>query len=160
MKYAILCCSAVFAFVVVSVPVHAQSKDEWAYSCPPADLVQGVPAADQGGVPMEVALGACAVTGDLAGANTKDAVIAVTAEPIVSGAKVWGVAMVTLIDGVNVGFIFQTAQNNITHTGQPAYQITWGTGRMSGIKGSGVCAVIYLPNGGSNGSCTGLYTIP
>ena len=44
-------------------------------------------------------------------------------------------------------------------SGSNKYQITGGTGKMKGIKGSGTCKLTGTADGGTEYSCTGEYTI-
>ena len=74
----------------------------------------------------------------------------------------WGVFMNTLASGEEVGYIYQiteTLVNGAASTGRMTYQINEGTGNLAGISGAGTCTITANSSGGSDGTCSGQYTL-
>ena len=76
--------------------------------------------------------------------------------------KVSGVYVETFDSGDKIFYTYQatgTMKDSAFQAGENKYQITGGTGKMKGIKGSGTCKTTGTADGGLDYTCTGEYTI-
>lgn len=163
MKYKIFCGCAILAFALTSTPAHAQTKNSWTFTCPPAVQEQIITSNAPGNITSGVSLGECSVAGDINSSAGKTLALATYGEVSGNQFKVWGVIAELLADGDEVRYMYITTGtlvNGLQKTAQMTYQIAGANGKEAGITGTGVCAILYNPGGGSNASCTGQYTIP
>jgi hypothetical protein len=160
MKYKILCCCAVFAFVATITP--AQTKQSMSGKCSKPDVMQSVPAGDQPGHVFTLAQGKCATKGEVGGVASKEGAFSEHGDETGTHSKASGVYVETFDSGDKIFYNYQataTLKDGAMQTGQNKYQITGGTGKMKGIKGSGTCTTTGTADGGLDYSCTGEYTL-
>jgi len=159
-KYRILCCCAVFAFAVAITP--AQMKPTTSGKCSKPDVQQSIPAGDQPGHAFALAQGKCVTKGEVGGATSKEGAFSEHQEISGDHLKVWGVYVETFDTGDKIFYTYQstgTTKDGALQTGQNKYQVTGGTGKMKGIKGSGTCKFTGNSEGGLDYSCTGEYVL-
>ncbi|HKD64134.1 MAG TPA: hypothetical protein VKB40_08875 [Candidatus Acidoferrales bacterium] len=160
MKYKIVCGCAIFAFALVST--LAQTKQSLTGKCSKPDTEQSVPAGDVEGHTFSLVQFKCTAKGEVNGEEGKDGIATEQRDGTAKHAKSWGVFVETFEGGDKVFYDYQTtvaAKSDGTMAGTNKYQITGGTGKMKGIKGSGTCKLTDTGDGGSDYSCTGEYTI-
>lgn len=160
MKYRILCGCAVFALALAST--SAQTKNSFSGKCAKPDVPQSIPAGDVDGHVFSLAQGKCTAKGDVNGAAAKDGVYAEHRDSTAKHSKGWGVYVETFDGGDKVFYNYQTVvtmKDDQSSTGTNKYQITGGTGKMKGIKGSGACKLTGGTDGSTDYTCTGEYTI-
>ncbi len=160
MKYKILCFCAVFAFAVATTP--AQGKPTTSGKCGKPDVQQSIPAGDQSGHVFTLAQGKCASKGEVGGVSSKEGAFSEHGDVSGNHGKVWGVYVETFDGGDKVFYNYQsttTLKDGALQTGQNKHQMTGGTGKMKGIKGSGTCKFTGNSDGGLDYSCTGEYTL-
>ena len=137
MKFKLVCACALFAFAVAATP--AQEKYSMSGKCGKADVTQNIPAGDKEGIFSE--------HDEATGTHLKG----------------WGVYVETFDSGDKVFYAYQTTgttKDGAFASGGNKYQITGGTGKMKGIKGSGTCKLTGNAGGGLDHKCTGEYTLP
>jgi hypothetical protein len=160
MKYKILYGCAIFAFVVSMTP--AQTKLTSSGKCGKPDVHQDIAAGDQIGHLFTLASGKCATKGEVGGAASKEGVFSEYGEVSGDHSKVSGVFVETFDSGDKIFYTYQatgTMKDSAFQSGENKYQITGGTGKMKGIKGSGTCKTTGTADGGLEYTCTGKYTI-
>jgi hypothetical protein len=159
-KFKFLCGCAVFAFALATTP--AQTKNSLSGKCSKPDVQQSIPAGDKDGHAFSLAQAKCTAKGDVNGAAAKDGVYAEHRDATGMHSKGWGVFVESFDGGDKVFYDYQT---NVTMkadgagSGTNKYQITGGTGKMKGIKGSGTCKLTGMADGSTGYDCTGEYTI-
>jgi hypothetical protein len=159
MKYKVLCACALFAAAVVSTP--AQKKNSMSGTCTKPDA-QSIPAGDHEGHMFAVQTGTCESKGEIGGAMSKEGKYSEHTDVMGSRVKAWGVYVETFDSGDKVFFNYQThatVNKGAFASGGNTYQISGGTGKMKGIKGSGSCKLTGTADGGLNYACTGEYTM-
>ena len=160
MKYRILCGCLLFALVAAMAP--AQTKNSISGTCAKPDVSQSIPAGDQPGHVFTLAQGKCLSKGETGGAMSKEGVFSEHGEAKGNQVKTWGLYTETYDSGDKVFYNYQTtgtAKDGVFQTGSNKYQISGGTGKMKGIKGSGTCKLTGAADGGLDYSCTGEYTL-
>ncbi len=160
MKFKILCVSAVLALAVATTP--AQTKFSSSGKCSKPDVQQSIPAGDKTGHVFTLGQGKCATTGEIAGAASKEGAFSEHGDVSGNSSKAWGVYVETFDGGDKVFYTYQataTLKAGVMQTGVNKYQITGGTGKMKGIKGSGSCKTTAGTDGGLDYDCTGEYTL-
>ena len=160
MKYRILCGCALFALVVAMA--SGQTKNSISGTCAKPDVYQSIPAGDQPGHVFTLAQGKCVAKGETGGAMSKGGAFSEHGDAAGNHVKTWGVFVETYDSGDKVFYNYQTSgttKENVFQTGQNKYQITGGTGKMKGIKGSGTCKLTGASDGGLDYSCEGEYTL-
>jgi hypothetical protein len=160
MKCRILCVCALLALVVAMA--SAQTKTSMTGKCGKADVEQSVPAGDQSGHVFTLSQGKCSAEGDVGGAAGKDGAFSEHGEVTATHMKNWGVYVETFDSGDKIYYNYQgmgTMKDGAFHAGTNKYQITGGTGKMKGIKGSGSCKLTGTAGGGLDYSCSGEYTL-
>jgi hypothetical protein len=160
MKCKILWGFAVFAFAVALTP--AQTKFASSGKCGKPDALQNIAAGDQIGHLFTLASGKCATKGEVGGAVSKEGLFSEHGEVSEDHSKVSGVYVETFDSGDKIFYTYQatgTMKDNAFQAGENKYQITGGTGKMKGIKGSGTCKTTGTADGGLEYSCTGEYII-
>jgi hypothetical protein len=164
MKSAILCICVAFGFAIVGTRANAQTRYVWSFSCAPNVLVQGIPTANRTSVGATVGLLRCSsLTGEIAGSAITSWTHSYYIEGQGNQFRTWGVMVQTLAGGDEVNFtslVNGTLVNGVQKSGQMTYQITGGTGKMAGIKGSGACTITYNAPAPNVASCSGQYTLP
>jgi hypothetical protein len=159
MNCRILCVCALFALAVASTP--AQTKNSMSGKCTKPDA-QSIPAGDHDGHTFAVQTGTCESMGEIGGVKSKQGKYSEHVDVTGSRSKAWGVYVETFDNGDKVFYNYQThakADKGMLASGGNAYQITGGTGKMKGIKGSGTCKLTGTPEGGLVYKCTGEYTL-
>ena len=160
MKFKIVCGCAVFVFAVATT--SAQTKNSFTGKCGKPDVQQSVPAGDKDGHMFALAQGKCVTTkGEVAGATSKEGAFSEHQEISGSHVKLWGVYVETFDSGDKIFYTYQgtvTTKDGALQTAQNKYQMTGGTGKMKGMKGSGTCKFTGNADGGLDYSCTGEYT--
>jgi hypothetical protein len=157
MKYKVLW--AVFAFVVMMA--SAQTKSSMSGRCGKPDVQQNIPAGDQSDHVFTLGQGKCATKGEVGGTASKEGTFSEHGDVAGNRSKAWGVYVETFDSGDKIFYTYQataTMKDGALQTGQNKYQITGGTGKMKGIKGSGTCKTTGNPDGGLDYSCIGEYT--
>ncbi len=160
MKCKILCGCALFAFAVATA--SAQTKMSLSGKCSKPDVRQSIPRGEQPGRVFTLAQGKCTSKGEIGGASSKEGAFAEHGDVSGNHGKVWGVYVETYDSGDKVFYSYQstfTAKDGVLQTGQNKWQITGGTGKMKGIKGSGTCKLTGNADGANDYSCTGEYTL-
>jgi len=160
MKHKILCGCAVFTFAVAMTP--AQTKIPMSGKCGKPDVEQSVPAGDQPGHDFMLAQGKCATKGEVGGAASKEGAFSEHRDVAGNHSKAWGVYAETFDSGDKIFYTYQataTMKDGALQTGQDKWQMTGGTGKMKGTKGSGTCKFTGTADGGLDYSCTGEYTL-
>lgn len=130
--------------------------------CGKPDTAQSVPAGDKDGHVFMIAAGKCVTQGKVAGATSKEASFAEHAEVTGDHVKTWGAFVETFDSGDKIYYSYEsnsTAKDGKLQTGTDKWQITGGTGKMAGMKGSGTCKLSPgSTEGGLDYACTGTYT--
>jgi len=160
MKYKIFCGCAVFAFVVAVTP--AQTKSSMSGKCGKPDVQQNIPAGDSPSHVFILAQGKCETKGDVGGAASKEGAFSEHGEVSGDRGKTWGVYVETFDSGDKIFYTYQattTFKEGAVQTSQNKYQVSGGTGKMKGIKGSGTCKMTPNAEGGVDYTCTGEYTV-
>jgi hypothetical protein len=160
MKYRILCVSVLFALVVAMA--SAQTQNSISGKCAKPDVQQSVPVGDHPGHAFTLAQGKCVSKGETGGAMSKEGTFSEHGEAMGSRIKNSGVYVETYDSGDKVFYAYQTMgtmKDGAFQAGTNKYQITGGTGKMAGIKGSGTCKLTGAADGGLDYSCTGEYTL-
>jgi hypothetical protein len=140
----------------------AQTKMTISGTCSKPDVQQNVAVPDQPGHTFMLAQGKCASKGEVGGAMSKEGVFTEHAEAKGSGMKTWGVFVETYDSGDKIYYTYQTTgttKDGAFQGGSNKYQISGGTGKMKGIKGSGGCKLTPTADGGLDYSCSGEYTL-
>jgi len=160
MKYKLLCGCALF---VLAVATPAQTKNTFTGKCGKPDVVQTIPAGDKDGHAFMLQQGKCATTtGEIGGVKSKEGVFAEHNEASGPHVKGWGMYVETFENGDKAYYSYQTTgttKDGAFASGGNKYQITGGTGKLKGIKGSGSCKLTGNSDGGLDYECTGEYTI-
>jgi hypothetical protein len=160
MKFKILCSCLLFALAVAVAP--AQTKFTSSGKCGKPDVEQTIPAGDKDGHAFKLAQGKCVTKGEIGGASSKEGGYSEHQDAAGNLTRVWGVYVETFDSGDKVFYTYQgsvTAKNGEVQSGQNKWQISGGTGKMKGIKGSGSCK--HTPDAGGylDYACTGEYTL-
>ncbi len=160
MNYRVVCVCAIVALAVAMA--SAQSKASFSGKCGKPDAMQSIPAGDQPGHVFTVAQGKCTSKGEVGGATSKEGAFSEHGDAGGNHVKTWVVYTETFDSGDKVFYNYQTTgttRDGMLQTGTNKYQITGGTGKMKGIKGSGTCKLTGSPDGGTEYSCSGEYTL-
>jgi hypothetical protein len=161
MRYRILCGCVLFALVVAMA--SAQTKATFTGKCSKPDIQQSVTIPDQPGHAFTLAQGKCTTTmGEIGGAKSKEGAFSEHGEVMGTRMKNSGVYVETYDSGDKVYYTYQTTgttKDGAFQGGSNKYQITGGTGKMKGIKGSGSCKLTGAADGGLDYSCAGEYTL-
>lgn len=161
MKYKLVCACALFAFAGAAAP--AQVKSSISGKCGKPDVVQSIPAGDKDGHMFLLQQGKCVSMGEVGGAKSKEGTFSEHNEATGTHMKGWGVFVETYDSGDKIFYAYQTSATTKDGTfvsGGNKYQISGGTGKMKGIKGSGTCTLTGNAGGGLDYACTGEYTLP
>jgi hypothetical protein len=161
MKYRLLCASALFILVVAVTP--AQTTVSLSGKCGKADVLQSIPAGDKDGHLFMLQQGKCVSMGEVGGAKSKEGMFSEHNEATGTHLKGWGVYVETFDSGDKIFYSYQsngTTKDGAFAGGVNKYQVTGGTGKMKGIKGSGTCKTTANAAGGIDYTCTGEYTMP
>jgi hypothetical protein len=161
MKFKLVCACALFAFAVAATP--AQEKYSMSGKCGKADVTQNIPAGDKEGHEFMLQQGKCEAMGAIGGAKSKEGIFSEHDEATGTHLKGWGVYVETFDSGDKVFYAYQTTgttKDGAFASGGNKYQITGGTGKMKGIKGSGTCKLTGNAGGGLDYACMGEYTLP
>jgi hypothetical protein len=160
MKYKFLCVCGLFAIAAAATP--AQTKHSFSGKCGKADVTNSIPAGDKEGHAFMLQQGKCDSKGEVGGAKSKQGTFSEHDEANGTQLKGWGVYAETFDSGDKIFYAYQTTgttKEGALVTGGNKYQITGGTGKMKGIKGSGNCKLTGNASGGLDYACTGEYTI-
>ena len=152
-KFKIFYACAVFAFALATT-TSAQAKNSFSGKCDNPDVAQSIPAGDADGHTFSLASAKCTATGDVNGVAAKDGVYAEHQDVTAKQVKAWGVYVESFENGNKIFYNYQSVLPDKAAPGRNKYQITGGTGKMKGIKGSGTCKL-----DAGNYACTGEYTI-
>ncbi|MGA2904181.1 MAG: hypothetical protein ABSD98_10145 [Candidatus Korobacteraceae bacterium] len=160
MNYRILCAYLVVALAVAAG--SAQTKTTLSGKCDKPKVQQSISIPDQQGHMLTLAQGNCTATGDIGGAAGKDGVYSEHADVKGNQLRNWGVYVETLASGDKVFYDYQstgTMKDGVFQSATNKYQISGGTGKVKGIKGSGTCKLTGAADGSSDYSCSGEYTL-
>jgi hypothetical protein len=160
MKYKIFCGCAVFALFVAMAP--AQTKSSMSGKCSKPDVQQNIPAGDAENHVFTLGQGKCTTKGEVGGAASKEGAFSEHGEVAGNHSKVWGVYVETFGSGDKIFYTYEGSsvlKDGALQTGQNKYQISGGTGKMKGMKGSGTCKLSPNADGGLDYACTGEYTL-
>ena len=159
MRFKLLCSAVLFVFAVAVTP--AQTKMSTSGKCGKPETTQSVPAGDKNGHVFMISAGKCVTMGKLAGATSKEGAFAEHAEVTGEHAKTQGVYVETFDSGDKIYYDYQgnsTVKDGKLQSGTDKWQITGGTGKMQGMKGSGTCKLSPgTTEGGLDYACTGTY---
>jgi len=136
----------------------AQAKPSMTGTCSKADVQQNIPAGDKEGHAFALAQGKCTVKGMVNGVAAKEGAYSEHADVTPTGFKNWGVYTVTFDNGDKIFYTYQgmaTMKDGNYQSGTNRYQVAGGTGKMSGVKGTGSCKLTGKPDGSIDYSCTG-----
>ena len=161
MRFKFLCASAFFVLAVASA--QAQAVPTTAGKCSKPDLIQTVPAGDKDGHMFMIQSGKCTTTSAVNGVKSKEGVFAEHDDAMGTHLRGWGVYVETFESGDKIFYNYQTTattKDNAIVTGSNKYQVTGGTGKMKGMKGSGGCTLKGTADGGLDYSCTGEWVMP
>jgi hypothetical protein len=125
--------------------------------------VQSVPAGDHDGHMFMVGTGKCETKGEVRGAASKEGAFSEHSDATGTHSKAWGVYVETFDGGDKIFYTYQTTatmKDGMMTMGTNKYQMTGGTGKMKGIKGTGACKLTGTGDGGLSYECTGEYTVP
>ncbi len=149
--------------VMAAAATPAQTKHDFSGKCGKADVMQTIPAGDKEGHAFMLQQGKCeTTTGEVGGAKSKQGAFSEHDEAAGTRLKGWGVYVETYDSGDKIFYTYQTTgttKDGAFVSGVNKYQITDGTGKMKGIKGTGSCKLAGNASGGLDYSCTGEYTI-
>ncbi|HZM10546.1 MAG TPA: hypothetical protein VFC15_10080 [Candidatus Limnocylindrales bacterium] len=160
MLYKILWGCALTAFAVAAT--SAQTKSSISGTCAKADVEQSVPAGDQPGHLFMVAQGKCTTKGEVGGQTSKSGAYSEHRDVTANRIKAAGVYVETYDSGDKIIYNYQMSmglKDGALQAGKGTYQVTGGTGKFKGIKGTGTCAYTGGANGTNDYSCTGDYTL-
>jgi len=161
MKYKLLCLCALFAFAAAT---PAQTKNTFSGKCSKPDMTQSIPAGDKDGHVFMLQQGKCTTTtGEVGGAKSKEGVFAEHDDVTPTHMRGWGVYVETYDSGDKIFYTYQptgTMKDGALVKGGNKHQITGGTGKMKGIKGTGTCTSTGNPDGSLDYTCTTEYTLP
>jgi hypothetical protein len=160
MKYRILCGCVLFGFVVAMA--SAQTKTSSSGKCAKPDVQQNIPAGDHPGHVFTLAQGKCVSKGEVGGEASKEGAFSEHGEAMGNRVKAWGVFVETYDSGDKIFYNYQTTgttKDDVFQAGTDKYQISGGTGKMKGIKGSGTCKLTGAADGSLDYSCEGEYTV-
>ncbi|MDP9339354.1 MAG: hypothetical protein M3P45_10845 [Acidobacteriota bacterium] len=160
MKYRILCGCLLLAFAVAMTP--AQTKFSSSGKCGKADVEHSINIPDKDGHAFALGQGKCETKGKIGGANSKEGSYSEHKEVAGNLTKVWGVYVETFDSGDKVYYSYQgsvSSKNGEVVSGQNKWQMSGGTGKMRGIKGSGSCKHTPETGGYLNYACSGEYTL-
>jgi hypothetical protein len=161
MKFKILSACLVFTFGVAVT--SAQTKSTSSGKCAKAGVQQSVPAGDKDGHTFMIQSGKCETMGKVGDANSTEGAFAEHDEATGNIVKGSGVFVETYDTGDKIFYAYQatvTMKDGSLMAGVNKYQITGGTGKMKGIKGSGTCKMTAGADSGFTYKCTGDYTLP
>jgi hypothetical protein len=160
MKFKFICSIAVFVFAVATAP--AQTKMSMSGKCGKPDVLQNIPAGDSASHVFTLGQGKCATKGEVGGAASKEGAFSEHGDVSGNRGKVWGVYVEVFDSGDKIFYTYQATnilKDGAFVSGGNKYQITGGTGKMKGIKGSGTCKTNGTADGGLEYTCTGEYTL-
>jgi len=161
MRFKYVCVCAILLMAAASTP--AQTKHAFSGKCSKPEVLQTVAAGDKDGHSFMLQQGKCETSaGEVEGAKSKDGVYTEHGEAMKTSSKGWGVYVETYDNGDKVFYSYQTSgtlKDGSFAGGGNKYQITGGTGKMKGIKGSGACKLTGNAEGGLDFDCSGEYTI-
>jgi len=161
MNYRFVCVCAIVALAVAMA--SAQTKNTFSGKCSKPDVQQSIPVPDQPGHAFMLAQGKCTTSkGEIGGAMSKEGAFSEHGEAMGTRMKNSGVYVETYDSGDKVYYTYQTtgtAKDGAFQGGSNKYQITGGTGKMKGIKGSGGCKLTPTADGGLDYACSGEYTL-
>jgi hypothetical protein len=159
MKLKIFCVCALFVFAVAMTP--AQPKATTSGKCGKPDVQQSIPVGDKEGHVFMLASGKCVTKGEVGGATSKEGAFSEHRDISGSHVRAWGVYVETYDSGDKIFYTYQATgtMKDGAFSGGNKYQVTGGTGKMKGIKGSGTCKNTGGADGGTDYACTGEYTL-
>src|ERR1041385_4454261 len=162
MKYTVLC---VLVSLVIVAAASAQTKRSFSGKCAKPDTMQSVPAGDVEGHMFMIQQGKCTVeTGhEIGGLKSKEGAFSEHDEASGNHTKGWGVYVETLDNGDKIFYNYQgsgTTKDGALVVSNDKWQVSGGTGKMKGVKGTGGCKLTGNASGGADYACTGEYTIP
>jgi hypothetical protein len=161
MKFKIACACVFFAFAIAATP--AQTNSTTGGKCDKPDVMQQVPAGDKDGHSFIIQQGKCAPKAEVGGAKATAATFSEHDEAMGNKMKGWGMYVETYDSGDKIFYNYQTTattKDNAMVSGTNKYQVTGGTGKMKGIKGSGTCTLKGNADSSVDYECTGAYTMP
>jgi hypothetical protein len=158
MKWKILCGFAVFVFAVATTPAQNTTTSG---KCAKPDVQQSIPTGDKEGHVFALTQGKCATKGEVGGAQSKEGLFSEHQDISGNRVRAWGVYVETFDSGDKVFYTYQATGTvkDGAFSGGNKYQVTGGTGKLKGIKGSGTCKNTGTADGGSEYACTGEYIL-
>ena len=160
MKFKLLCSWVLLVFAAAGTP--AQTKMSTSGKCGKPDTAQSVTAGDKDGHVFMIASGKCVTAGKVAGATSKEATFAEHSEVTGDHVKTWGTFVETFDSGDKIYYAYQsnsTVKDGKLQSGTDKWEISGGTGKMTGMKGSGTCKLSPgTTEGGLDYACAGTYT--
>jgi len=160
MNNPMLCaCAVVLAALSVA---SAQTKTTMSGKCGKAAFQQSIPVGDELGHAYSVAQGKCSAMQELNGMSAKEGSYSEHADVTTTQMKNWGVYIESFDNGDKILYSYQgmgSMKDGAFDAGTNKYQIISGTGKLSGIKGSGTCKLTGNSDGGLDYSCTGTYSL-
>jgi hypothetical protein len=158
-KLACICAMSVMAAASTS----AQTKQSFSGKCGKPDATHALPAGDREGHAFVLQQGKCeTASGEVEGAKSKQGVFAEHGESTATRWLASGMYVESYDSGDKIFYTFHTTgtlKDGALTTARNTYQITGGTGKMKGIKGSGSCKLTGNADGSLDYACTGEYTL-
>lgn len=160
MNRRILCGCLVVGLAVATG--SAQTKMTMTGKCEKPKIQQSISIPDQQGHSLTLAQGPCTASGDIGGAAGTTGIYSEHSDAKGNQARIWGVYVETLASGDKVFYDYSgtwTTKDGVPQSGTNKWQISGGTGKMKGIKGTGSCKLTGSGDGGSEYTCTGDYAM-
>ena len=163
MKYRFLI--AVFLVFVVVASGEAQTKMSGSGTCAKADVEHSIAVPDSPGQSFTISQTKCTWSKpwEIEGQATTGGVATIFAHTIGNTVHQSEVYVDTLANGDKVFYRYSengTLKNNVPQPSKGKWTITNGTGKATGIKGSGTCSVTPVADGSVKFECEGEYTMP
>lgn len=141
----------------------AQGKIASEWKCAKPAMMHALEVGDQPGHAYAIDQVKCtAVKGEMAGAKEKEGTGTEFADVNGDKSSGHGLFVETLASGDKAHITYQftaTTKNGQFQSGSNKWQISGGTGKLKGAKGSGSCTAKGNPDGSSNFTCNGTYTL-
>jgi len=160
MKSKMIWCGAVCLFFATLA--SAQTKFTSTGKCSKPDVQQTAAVPDVAGHAYVLMQGKCVTKGDIGGTSSKEGAFTEHGEMNGNNGKLMGTYVETFASGDKVFYSYETTSTMKTgalQSGQNKWTMSGGTGKMKGIKGTGMCKLTGNAGGGLDYACTGEYTL-
>ncbi|MEO7271083.1 MAG: hypothetical protein ABIX28_12730 [Vicinamibacterales bacterium] len=134
------------------------------WKCAAPNPVNAVPVGDTPDHVYVVQQGKCsAASGEIAGVKQKEGMPTEFVDAAGATAKGHGIFIETMANGDKIIYAYDftgTSRNKMFESGTNTFMATSGTGRFAGIKSNGTCQAKGHPDGSTEFTCNGTYTLP